>query len=242
MDKEPSDFSKGQFYCRQCMKEYAAEYYIKNKEKVNNKNLARYRSNLDENRSKCREYSRLHKKERAEYNKRYYELNSERIKGAYREYYNRTGDAQRERKSKYYIANKDTILAKNYANFVKRLSEDVEFKVKHDLRRRILSAFKSYSRNGKVKPCSKYGIDFREIIKIIGPRPSRDHQLDHIIPLHLFNYDIEEHVRLSNLPVNLRWISKGDNLRKSGKLIPMIFETPELLEIYLIISEKSCRE
>lgn len=222
------------------MKEYASEYYRKNKEKVNNKNLARYRSNLEENRLKCREYSRLHKKERAEYNKKYYEINSEKIKEAYVKYYNDTKCEQRARKLKYYTENKDSILAKNYANFVKRLSEDAEFKTKHDLRRRILSAFKSYSNNGKVKPCSKYGIDFQEIIKTIGTRPSKNHQLDHIIPLHLFNYDIAEHVRLSNLPVNLRWTTKEDNLKKSGKLIPMIFETPELLEIYLIISEKSC--
>ena len=84
----------------------------------------------------------------------------------------------------------------------------------------------------KEKPTSAYGIDFDAIYKHVGDRPSKNHHLDHIIPLRAFDFNLPEHIRLSHIPENLRWITKKENLEKSDKIIwSLISSSPELLSV-----------
>jgi hypothetical protein len=220
------------------MSEYHKIYHKNNREKMIEASKRRYHENLEVNREKAREYGKINREARIKYGQSYYLNNSELVKAKVREYYYKTIEYQRERKEEYYVINKETILARNQKNLTKRLREDPQFKFKRTMRSRIQSAFKSYSINGKAMTSKEYGINFFEIYNKLGPRPSSNHHLDHIIPLHLFNYDNKEHVRLSNLPCNLRWTTKEDNLRKSGRLVDLVFETPELLQIYNEITKK----
>ncbi len=96
-----------------------------------------------------------------------------------------------------------------------------------------------YSKNGKTTSCAEYGIDFKAIFDKVGPRPSDDCHLDHIIPMSLFNFDIKEHVQLCNCPENLRWVHWEENLEKADKIIEtIILNEPKLIEICEILNIK----
>ena len=111
--------------------------------------------------------------------------------------------------------------------------------MRQNLRSLILSAFRRTSKNGKLKSNKEYGIDFNAIFDRIGPRPGsgREYHLDHIIPLAAFNLDIPEHVKLSQSPCNLRWISKKENLEKGDDIPEIAYSDPELLEILIKIGK-----
>jgi len=64
------------------------------------------------------------------------------------------------------------------------------------------NAFHRYSKNGKVKPSREYGIDYEAIFKHIGPCPGKGWEIDHIIPLALFNLDDPEQVKKAFAPEN----------------------------------------
>jgi len=87
------------------------------------------------------------------------------------------------------------------------------------LRCRVGQAFKSYSKNGKMKPSKKYGIDYGAIVKHLGPCPGNreDYHIDHIFPLSAFDFNIEEQVKLAFVPENHQWLKKEDNLSKNAK-------------------------
>lgn len=109
--------------------------------------------------------------------------------------------------------------------------------MKENLRKNILQAFKLYSKNGKAQTCKEYGIDFEAIYQKVGPRPGtgKEWHLDHIIPLALFNFDNPEHVKLSHLPCNLRWLNAGKNIKKHDHIIDYVYNSSELIYILNII-------
>ena len=81
----------------------------------------------------------------------------------------------------------------------------------------IKESIKRYAKNGKTKSIIKYGINIREITESIGPKPDENYHLDHILPLHAFDYNNDKHIRASWHPNNLRWLPDIDNLSKNGK-------------------------
>lgn len=139
----------------------------------------------------------------------------------------------------YYLAHKEELLLKSkkvrYKNKKKQLARDPTYRIKENLRTRIRAAFKQYSKNGKAKTSKEYGIDFDAIYKKVGPRPSEDYQLDHIIPLCYFDFDNSEHVRMSNSPENLQWLKGSENRLKHTTIPDIAFELPELINILKLI-------
>jgi len=112
-----------------------------------------------------------------------------------------------------------------------RMKTDSEYRIKKLVRLAIKHSFQKIDKK-KELPTAKYGIDFTEIYKKIGNRPDSSFHLDHIIPLAAFDFNNLDHVRLSHLPENLRWLEKKENLKKQDKIIwSLISSNNVLLEI-----------
>lgn len=80
--------------------------------------------------------------------------------------------------------------------------------------------------------CLEYGVDFDFIFDSVGPRPSDDFELDHIIPLALFDYSDPAQIYLSQHPGNLRWLPSLENNLKHDKIIwDLIKDNPFLFYI-----------
>lgn len=120
-----------------------------------------------------------------------------------------------------------------------RRLEDPSYRMRLNLKTCIRAAFKLYSKNGKTMSCKQYGIDFEAIYNKVGPCPGsgKDWHLDHIIPISIFNLDNPEHVILSHLPENLRWLESKINTSKSDDIIDLVYENPVLVNILKIIGK-----
>jgi len=201
--------------CVCCEKAYRSNYNILNKErkqkyndeyKVKNKDIIKQKQKL-----------RRDTEEHKMYQKEYRKKNKERLREQHREY---------ERN------NKQRLSEQRRKNEKRRLEENKQYKLYKTIKCNLFYAFRNYSKNGKINSCSEYGIDFSAIYNKIGPRPHKDFQLDHIIPVRAFNFDDPEHVRLSHIPENLRWIHKDENNAKKDKIIwSLISSSPELLSV-----------
>ena len=114
-----------------------------------------------------------------------------------------------------------------------RYNNDPKFRLKHNIRTLIRSAFIRLSTRGKTKTNKEYGIDYNMIFDKIGPCPGsgKEYHLDHIIPLACFNLDIDDHIRLAHLPCNMRWITANDNLTKHNTIPDFAYSDPDLIEI-----------
>jgi hypothetical protein len=97
-----------------------------------------------------------------------------------------------KQKKQYYKDNDKVIKEKRKIYRNEKRKTDPQFKFKENLSRRISLAFKLYSKNGKTKACKEYGIDFEAIYDKIGSRPDDNYQLDHKIPISVFDLDNPE--------------------------------------------------
>lgn len=137
--------------------------------------------------------------------------------------------------SKNYYANRQKYIEYAVKREAVRKLEDPKYAFTRRLRDRIRKSFKRLSVNGKVKPCKEYEINFEEIFSYVGNKPSKDFELDHIIPLNVFNLDIPLHVKLANSKYNLRWISCSANRKKHTTIPPEAYIDENLRNILKVI-------
>ena len=80
---------------------------------------------------------------------------------------------------------------------------------------------KKYSETGKIMSSKKYSIDWKDVIESLKPFPEdlKNFEIDHIIPLHTFDLTNADEVKKAFAISNLRWLTKEDNRRKSGKIL-----------------------
>lgn len=208
----------------------------------------------------CKEFKRLayegYKPKISEYNKenredRNKKQNIRRIR--YKNYtnenrrkiYEENHDDKLAKKREYEQNNIEKIREQAKLNRRKRI-QDPKFRLRQSVRSSVNKAFKRYSKNGKIKTCKQYGIDFEGIFNRIGVRPGsgKDWHLDHIIPMSKFDFDNPEHVRLAHSPENLQWLGAYENDSKSNSYTLQIFLSPVLINILKIIGryEEACLE
>lgn len=228
------EFYKNRGSCIACVKNQHAIY--------RNNNIDKIKQYSGENREKLNEYKRIHRKNNPEKHKKdkaeYRAKNHDKILEQERLLHIKNKEKRNESARLYYVKNKEKIL-KYRSEYKKqwkaiKLETDPYFKLVSLIRCAVYYGFKLYSKNGKTKSCAEYGIDFKSIFDAIGPRPSDDYHLDHIIPISKFNLDIPEHVRLAHMPCNLRWISSFENISKNDKILIELFNQ-DLKEIATII-------
>lgn len=208
--KEETEFNKDSkrkdglnVYCKECTRLLVRASYWNDVTKSREQAKEKHLRTIDVRRVKSKEY---------------YEKNKEKISIRVR---NRRQDPEV----------KSRILKYNNELEARRIKEDPKYRMTKRLRSNIKFAIKKYSENGKTMSCSSYGIDFNSIFDKLGPRPSPNHELDHIIPISKFNLDIPEHVRLAHLPCNLQWLESRANKSKSDNIPEIAYSDIELKEI-----------
>lgn len=222
VDKDESDFykrSNGKINpeCKVCNLELKKRFRSTHNEEIKTKKKLYYEQNRELIIAK---------------NKKYYEENKEKVSVRKKEYSKKYRESNREYMKEY--SKKYNKKNRHSINFKRNeiLRNDPCERFKQNLRRRLLQAFKLYSKNGKTKVCSEYGIDFKAIYDKIGQKPEGNYHLDHIIPLSVFDLDNPEHVRLAHLPENLRWLDATENISKNDTIdIQLICEFPDLMLI-----------
>lgn len=112
-----------------------------------------------------------------------------------------------------------------------RMLEDPIYCAKMIIHQSIRNSFNSQDTT-KNKICKEYGIDIQHIINVIGTRPYKHYQLDHIIPVTVFDMRNEEHVRQCYCVENLRWIPQKQNGEKNDRIVwELIEKNDKLLQI-----------
>jgi hypothetical protein len=158
----------------------------------------------------CKDRS-LCKKCKAEKSKYYYEENKDIISITNRDYKNKY-------QRKYYNLNKDIIFQKEK----ERYKNDVNFRLSKIYRNRMNSYLKGSENDMKYLQCSLN--DFKEIIeKQLDNNMNWDNQgilweLDHVIPVSIFNLEILEHRNVCFHWCNYKPILKHHNRTKSNKI------------------------
>lgn len=189
------------------------EYHDKNKDNINEirrdktKNDPEYRKMKKESDKKYYEKVKndpeLHEKQKIrarERNREYYKdpIKRERMRKNARE----SGKRNRDSRNAYRRNRKKTDeafrISENLRNYTKRMLKTLE-----------------NGNNFKSEVTRELAIS---IFNIIGPRPSEDHHLDHIIPLSCFDLTKKEHRQLANCPENLQWLTSFENLSKNNNL------------------------
>lgn len=117
---------------------------------------------------------------------------------------------------------------KEYKADSERMKTDSEYRIKKLLKHAIRTSFKQIGKKKEFSTAA-YGIDFNLIYEHIGDRPSKDHQLDHIIPTVIFDFNNNEHIKLAHLPENLRWIPASENLSKQDTILWDIISSNQIL-------------
>lgn len=129
--------------------------------------------------------------------------------------------------ARYYLKNKDRIKVKVVERERQRLKTDIEFRIKKRIRTRLFLAIK----NGNF--CKKFrndlGCDSEYLMRYLESQflPGMTWNnygfgkgrwnIDHTIPLRLFNLEDKQHFVLANYYLNLKPMWHEENLRKSGK-------------------------
>lgn len=98
---------------------------------------------------------------------------------------------------------------------------DKKYAIIDRLRRSLNHALTKYSKTGKIMDSKKYGIEWEKVIKGLEPFPEdiKKFEIDHKIPLHIFNLEKIEEVKKAFDPSNLQWLTMEDNRKKGGKII-----------------------
>jgi hypothetical protein len=76
---------------------------------------------------------------------------------------------------------------------------------------RIVSRFKNHLARQKINPNdSNIGlIDFDAIANSLGPSPGINYDIDHIIPVSLFDFNNPDHIKIAFAPENHRWLPRN---------------------------------
>lgn len=205
-NKTNDEFYKNGHYCKLCKKECDREYYLKNKEKIKQ----RQKDDRVKNKEK-------HKKR----DRRKYLKNKEKIKKRNIENYHNNKELYSKTRKKYYENNKKSILKQ----VLERKKNDLNFKLKCNLRSRLWQAIKSNQKSGSA--VKDLGCSIKELKKHLESKfqPGmtwenyglKGWHIDHIKPLSSFDLSDKKQLLEACNYKNLQPLWAEDNLQKSNK-------------------------
>jgi len=194
--KPIDEFCKGKNICKICRSQYAKEYQLKNKDKINKRERESYLRNKDKRNKQQKEYNIKNRDKILEYQKEYYYKNREKILEKNIEY-NRT----RYKTDPKYRLNMN--ISGRVRNSLKgnkngRHWEDLVGYTLNDLKKHIEKQFTDGMN------WANYG----------------EWHIDHIIPLSAFNFTKPKHIgfRKAWTLENLQPLWAEENLSKNAKL------------------------
>ena len=189
-------------YRKECMKEYLKEYNQNPEIKAKRNEYKKEYRKRPEVKAKRKEYNqRLEvKAKRNEYKKEYYQRPE--VKAWRKEYYQRP--EVKARIKEYNQGLEVKTMRNKYMNayFQKRKQTDPVFKLKTNLRARVLKALRVYSNTGKILKSKEYGIDYGKIIKHLGNPPAAPFDVHHIVPLCCFDFNNLKAIERAFAPEN----------------------------------------
>ena len=201
------------------------KYYNENKEERNKKSSEYYFANLEELTKYHKEYRDNHKEEMAAYNQEYYKENKEDLLFSANLYYKNNVEKVLLQKREYYKNNKKEIRERlNY-----RYKNDPEYRLKQKLRNGFYDRHYLYLKNTDNCKYKYKGVDFKKIYEYLGEPPYEEFEVDHIIPMCVFDFTKKEHVSLCYSPENFRYITKEENRNKSDYIFWGLISNNEVL-------------
>jgi len=211
--------------CKVCMKIYNSQRYKIKKEKIraNNKNWRIYNKNKVNGIAKS--WRNKNKKTVSRIRKKYRESNKEKISLATNEWRRLNQGYIKEYSKKYYKANRKDIIAKNSKRHMERYRSDIDYRIKHSLRRRLNNAIRKNQKAGSTigyLGCSikelKIYLELKFVIGMTWDNYGEWH-IDHIRPLASFDLTDEKQYREACHYTNLQPLWAVDNLRKGSKVL-----------------------
>jgi hypothetical protein len=108
-----------------------------------------------------------------------------------------------------------------------RYNNDPVFRVRQRLRALFNRAMKEYSIAGKIHPSKKYGTDYEKIITHLGECPGNlsEYQIDHVLPLSVFDLNNPIHIKAAFAPENHQWLLTKENHKKCARFDPCALQT-----------------
>ena len=163
-EKNIDCFSKQQYQCKSCKR----EYYFSNKEKIKDKSNQRYYSNQLDILNKQKLHYQQNKEKRIIYQRNYELENVEKV---------------REYNKKHYLENKEKYkkTSKEWIKNKYRIDED--FRIETKLKLQIIKYLNQHQNLTKIPKLLGYNI--QEFIKKVGS-PNKGYDIDHKVPLSWF--------------------------------------------------------
>jgi hypothetical protein len=132
---------------------------------------------------------------------------------------------QKDRKI-YFQDNKREIIKKNLIYRQKRMQNDLPFKIRLNLRKRVQDIFKTFLKTKKIKKAKDYGIDYTAIIKHLIKNLPKDYSpnkycIDHIEALCTFDLTNPNEIKKAFAPENHQWLTKEENGHKISEDIQL---------------------
>jgi len=205
---------------KEYLDEYAKKYSIKNKLKISNYKKEYYKKNKVYIDDRNKNWNLNNKDKIKKYLNKYY-LNEDNMQKR-RDTSNKWHNSKNNKKYRY----KKRIWENN------KRKEDLQFRIKKNLRLRIIQAFKKYSTTGKIRKSKEYDINYEKIIiKLMKELPKdfdkEEYHIDHIIPCCSFDLTNLEEVKKCFAPENHQWLLAKDNLTKISEDLKMRLDRKE---------------
>jgi hypothetical protein len=204
IEKELARFAKYRDNNREKIRKYGIEYYWKNRDEILRENKT------EESKAKRREYAKKWRKANPDKVRRYQ-------KTPHMIEYNRARsktEKVRERQKKYQHTEKHRLWVNEYQRLWKK-----EHLIETRVRAHLVYALKAYA-NGKKHSSKAYGVDYQAIAIKLGKSPGDGYEVDHIIPVSLFNLNDPAQVKIAFSPDNFQWLPMVENIQKGGKNRP----------------------
>lgn len=187
------------------MKEYSKKYRDENCEKVKEKNRIYYIKNKDKIDDRNKKWIKENKERWDKYRNVYYYLNRDKLLQYSRDWYHDLDKSEYNRKKRIWQNNKR--------------KTDLNFAAKKRLRCRVISAFRKYSETGKIRESKDYGINYGKIIKKLISELPKDfdtvnYEIDHIKPCCAFDLTDPAQVRECFDAENHQWLTAKENKKK----------------------------
>jgi hypothetical protein len=226
------------------IKKKKREYYQKNKEKIKAK-LKKFREEnkerlkeirkiyFDQRKDIKREYDKIYRKKNIkrikERHKKYYYANKEKIIKRNEEYCKKNSEKIKQRKSEYYQKNKDQKRKYDKIYCEKRYKNDLNYKIRKNLRGRICAAIKKKCGKKTIKSSELLGCSIEHVRKHLESQFKegmtwdnhgyKGWHIDHIIPCSSFDLtDPEQQKKCFNYK-NLQPLWWNDNMSKGAKIV-----------------------
>lgn len=237
--------------CKECQ----AEDRIKNKEKIREYQKKWYQENREAKLEQSNKWKRENKERKRKTDREWYEANKERVAKYHKKWNEENAERIRKQKQQYYIENRERIIERTSKYNIDLAKNDANHRIKKNVSRAILTSLRDFGgKNGRrTEDIIGYPIAVLKdwIEQHWEPWMNWDNygrasieektwNIDHIIPMSLYNFFSEDDIKKCWHYRNLRPISAEENLKKQNKLDLNLVEEyniEDLLPDYLVLDE-----